>query len=123
MEPSVKEKLRNGFDSAADEKARKGKAFLDALMKYLNEAAPRDLSKELEKDEFLRRLLNNPEYIVGKIVAPRECLPEMSVKELSWCTGEEGKDWYNEGWLSIGDWIYNVTSKPLRPRSSNKELG
>jgi hypothetical protein len=87
------------------------KAMVEKLLKYLDEGESPDLSHEVKGEKALEELLRHPDYITGKISSRREELPKMSLTELAFCTGEEGDDWYNEAWVAIGDWIYNVTSK------------
>lgn len=82
------------------------------MLKYfVIEAQSPDVSRFAGDDPALMALLNYPQYITGKVVRSQTGLPEMSVRELELCDGQEGRDWYNEGWVAVGNWVYNVTSK------------
>jgi hypothetical protein len=115
-EPTLKEITRPGFDKKADAEARRNKKTWNALAKYL-ERDDMDVSDEVDKDEGLKELLARSDYIVGKVIDSRDDLPEMSLAELAWCTGEEEKEWYNEAWVAVGEWIYDVTGELRVPTS------
>lgn len=54
--------------------------------------------------------LTRPKYCVARREAVKP-LRSIDARELRACDGEEEDEWYNEGWVAIGEDVYNLTSK------------